>query len=496
MKSLFRSAFGEELLDVFEFSPIAMAALDSEGRYLDFNPTFLQTFGYSRDELIGVSNRVLTHPDDRDATDRHRIALLENRGVTPRMEKRYVSKSGEVIWAITNVTSVWSKTKEFCFFVVQIQNITDMKRATSALIESEARLRARADASRDAFWDYHHLTGEVSVTPRFWEMVGHEAPGQVTVGDLYKHVNEDDLVELSARYQAHVESRGAIPLNIELRIRNRVSGWFWVILRGVVTDWDESGSPVRSMGAVTAINELKSVQEKLINSSKMVALGEMAGGIAHEINNPLTIIKGYADLISLQMAKGSITSEEAIRMAKQISETSSRIARIIQGLKNLSRESQESEIRVHEIGEILDDALSICLERFKSSGVHVGIDVDRSVRIRCNSIAISQVFLNLLNNAYQAIANQEVKWIRLTSRIEADQLILSLADSGPGVPKELRSRIMDPFFTTKAPGEGTGLGLSISKSILLSHGGGLHLDEAALNTTFVFRLPLATFEPI
>jgi PAS domain S-box-containing protein len=496
MDSLFRSTFGEDLLNVFEFSPIAMAALDSEGRYIDANPTFLSTFGYRREELIGLSNRVLTHPDDRDATDRHRVALLENRGVLPRMEKRYVSKTGEVIWAITNVTSVWSSSKEFRFFVVQIQNITEMKRATAALVESEARLRARAEASRDAFWDYHHGTGEVSVTPRFWEMVGYEAPMQVTVAELYKHVNEEDLVELASRYQAHVGSRGAIPFNIELRVRNRVSGWFWVILRGLVAEWTETGAPLRSIGAVTAINELKSVQEKLINSSKMVALGEMAGGIAHEINNPLTIIKGYADLISIQISRGAIGNDEVVRMVKQISETSSRISRIIQGLKNLSRDSQESEFRVHEIGEILDDALSICLERFKSSGVHVDIDVDRSCRIRCNPVAISQIFINLLNNAYHAICHGEVRWIRVLSRVEAEHLIVTVMDSGPGVPREVRSRIMDPFFTTKAPGEGTGLGLSISKSILAAHGGGLHLDEAHANTAFVFRLPLAPPEAI
>ena len=496
MESLFASAFGEDLLNVFEYSPIAMAAIDSEGRYIDANPTFLNTFGYSRDELIGLSNRVLTHPDDRDATDWHREALLENRGVLPRMEKRYISKSGEVIWAITHVTSVWSKSNQFKFFVVQIQNITEMKRATTALMESEARLSARAIASRDAFWDYHHSTGEVTVTPRFWEMVGYDAPEQVTVADLYRHVHEEDLAEVSLRYKAHVDSRGAVPFNIELRVKNRRSGWFWVILRGLVAEWTEEGAPLRSIGAVTAINELKSIQERLINSSKMVALGEMAGGIAHEINNPLTIIKGYADLISLQVHKGAIGNDEVIRMARQISETSSRISRIIQGLKNLSRESQESDFRVHEIGEILDDALSICLERFKSSGVHVAIDVDRSARICGNPVAISQVFLNLLNNSYHAILHQEVKWIRLLSRIEADHLIVSVIDSGPGVPGELRSRIMDPFFTTKAPGEGTGLGLSISKSILVAHGGGLHLDDRESDTTFVFRLPLVPVDAI
>jgi C4-dicarboxylate-specific signal transduction histidine kinase len=201
-------------------------------------------------------------------------------------------------------------------------------------------------------------------------------------------------------------------------------------------------------------------------------------------------------LISIQVSKGSASNDEVVRMAKQISETSSRISRIIHGLKNLSRDSQESEFRVHDIGEILDDALSICLERFKSSGVHVSIEVDRTCRIRCNPVAISQVFLNLLNNAYHAISSQEVKWIRLVSRIELDHLILMIIDSGPGIPEELRSRIMDPFFTTKAPGEGTGLGLSISKRILIAHGGGLHLDDSCPNTAFVFRLPLALIEPI
>jgi PAS domain S-box-containing protein len=490
MYSLFKDTFGADLLNVFEYSPIAMAALDSEGRYIDANPTFIRTFGYSREELVGMSNRVLTHPDDREATDRHRTALLENRGILPRMEKRYVSKSGDVIWAITNVSSVWSENKNFRFFVVQIQNITEMKRASEALEESEARLRARSKASQDAFWEYDHVSGAVMVTEKFWEMVGCEPPAGVTVPELYRHVHEEDLVDMSSQFLAHLESRGKVPFHIEIRIRHCLTGWFWVILRGEVTEWAQGGQPLRSMGAVTAINELKSIQDKLIHSSKMVALGEMAGGIAHEINNPLTIIKGYADLISIMIGKGVVRVEEIDRMVRQISETSTRISRIIHGLKNLSREDEGQDLEVVGVGEILDDALSICLERFKAWGVHVEIEIARHIQIRCNPISIAQVLLNLLNNSFYAIRSEAVKWIRVVSRREGEILSISVIDSGSGVPMEIRHRIMDPFFTTKAPGEGTGLGLSVSKSILVAHGGSLHLDETAPHTAFVMRLPL------
>jgi PAS domain S-box-containing protein len=493
MVSPFGNSLGDDLRSVFDYSPLAMATLDSEGFYLYANPTFLETFGYSLEELIGLSNRILTHPDDRAATDRHRTDLLQNRGVVPRMEKRYLSKTGEVIWAITNVTSVWGSDGAFRYFVVQIQNITGMKKTLAALEESEAKLRAFAVVSQDAFWEYDHQSGAVQVTERFWEMVGEGEPTEVNVQALYTHVHSEDLRELSSAYLAHVESKGRIPLHLELRIRHRVSGWFWVIVRGGVTEWTLDGVPLRSMGAVTAINELKSVQERLIQSSKMVAIGEMAAGIAHEINNPLTIIKGFADLIQMLISKGNCQPEEIAPMVQQIGETTGRISRIIQGLKNLSRDDSGEDYGLHPLGEILDDALSICQERLKSEGVHLVIEVERSVCLRCSPVSIAQVIVNLLGNALHAVRNSEVKWIRLSSLNEGTSIRLSVSDSGHGIPEEIRKRIMDPFFTTKSPSEGTGLGLSICKGILNAHGGILQLDESAPNTTFVLRLPAESF---
>lgn len=238
------------------------------------------------------------------------------------------------------------------------------------------------------------------------------------------------------------------------------------------------------------IKEVEKQQVKLQNAARLSSLGEMAGNIAHEINNPLTIIGGYAGMLKKQLESSPIDSKKLIHMSDRIESTVDRITEIIRGLLRLSRNTKADTMKNEKIDLILNDALAICGQKFKSRGIDVKVERPQSpVLASCKTVEIGQVFVNLLNNAYDEIKDQDNPWIKISLREQRDTLKVSFSDSGKGIPEKIRDKIAEPFFTTKPIGEGTGLGLSISRAIAQSHGGKLYLDQKSHFTSFVLELP-------
>lgn len=232
-------------------------------------------------------------------------------------------------------------------------------------------------------------------------------------------------------------------------------------------------------------------RQKLENTAKLSALGEMAGGIAHEINTPLAIIALKADQLRECAEEGDTQQSDFTDGLSLIKETADRIAKIVLGLKFFAREGSGSAMQKVRISTIIEDTLSFCQKRVESHGVRLELESNSSPaeELECRAIEISQVILNLLNNAFDAVQMVEKKWIRINVAVTANTVGIEISDSGTGIPKEIREKIMQPFFTTKEVGKGTGLGLSISKGIVERHGGTLCLDENSPYTRFVITLP-------
>lgn len=231
-------------------------------------------------------------------------------------------------------------------------------------------------------------------------------------------------------------------------------------------------------------------QQTIVSSSKMSALGEMAGGVAHEINTPLAVIK----TVSAQMQE--ILDDKTIdvllvkEMAAQIETTTNKIAKIVQGLRSFSRDGGKDPYQLVNVHQLLEETLSFCSERFKNGGTEVIIDkFDHQMALEGRHTELSQVLLNLLNNAYDALVECEEKWIRLTVVNQGEWIEIQVRDSGKGIPQHIQSKIFQPFFTTKEIGKGTGIGLSVSSGIIKNHNGELTLDNTSSQTCFVIRLP-------
>lgn len=237
-------------------------------------------------------------------------------------------------------------------------------------------------------------------------------------------------------------------------------------------------------------------QMMLIHSAKMSALGEMAGGVAHEINNPLSIIQAKAQFMMKSLDRGQIQNEDPkVRESFElIQKTTNRMAEIVQGLRHFARDSDGETSRETALKTMFQEVLSLSTERLKQAEIQVHLPQMDEVYLSCNPVQIEQVMMNLMNNAHDALNSKDrtdtsAKWIRWELFEEQNQLVLRMSDNGCGIPEHLVQKLMQPFFTTKAPGVGTGLGLSISKGIIEKHGGQLTLVSRAYPTCFEIRLP-------
>jgi len=282
-----------------------------------------------------------------------------------------------------------------------------------------------------------------------------------------------------------------------------------------------------------------------VSSERLSALGMMAGNIAHEINNPLAIIHASASDLMELAESGYVPLDSLLRAGARIQQTADRISKLVKSLRQISRDGSADPVQRASVAEIVEHALELCKERFRVHSVRLETPmVDAALHVSCREVQIAQVLLNLLQNAFDAVADlPEDRWVRLevtpshplnasregTASQAADKglsrhserslrsedsliaeadvagsqntrerdsgqqqsVVFAVIDSGPGVPSELRPRIMEPFFTTKPVGKGTGLGLSLSKAIVENHGGDLQLSQSDHHTCFSFSLPLS-----
>ena len=228
-------------------------------------------------------------------------------------------------------------------------------------------------------------------------------------------------------------------------------------------------------------------------SSKLATLGEMAGGIAHEVNNPLHIIKNSALQIDRRLKKIQVEDDFIQKKVNNIQLTVDRVGKIIKGLLRISRTHDPSDLSKRNLKEVIQESLQLSEEKFKIAGIDLRIDLPEDIHIFVNDIAFSQVVINLLNNSYYFINTLEKPWVEIKlEKLENGMVSISFTDSGAPIPKEEQEKLFNPFFSTKKVGEGTGLGLSVSKTILQEVNGDLTFKDTD-HPCFIITLPTTQY---
>lgn len=232
---------------------------------------------------------------------------------------------------------------------------------------------------------------------------------------------------------------------------------------------------------------------RAIYSMRMAALGEMAGGIAHEINSPLNVITILSEQLQKRIPEKVVSEAQILDSVAKINSTANRIGEIVSSLRSFSRTGAGLPFKDVEIKNIIHETLVLCRERFRAKDIHLQFEMPENLPpVTCRSIEISQVLLNLLNNACDAIEGVKNPTIEISVWLHERKLYVGISDNGHGISAENREKIFSPFFTTKEVGKGTGLGLSLSRGLVEANKGHLYLHPSIEKTQFIIELNLST----
>jgi len=303
------------------------------------------------------------------------------------------------------------------------------------------------------------------------------APDALLGRSLLSAAHPDDQERLAAKLRTVVAQPGEVFERTEFRLRHADGSWRWMEAAGTnqIGNSAVNGIVINARDisdAKEAEAEIARQRENLHQREKLAAMGSLLAGVAHELNNPLSIVVGRATMLQEQAE-----DEDTRTVADKIRAAAERCARIVKTFLAMARQRKPEQTAV-EINTVINDCVEMLAYGLRTAGVTVekrlGADLPS---ISGNADQLHQVFLNLIVNAQQAMESQPLpRRLRIQSDRQDDRVRVLLADNGPGIAPAIRSRIFDPYFTTKPAGGGTGVGLAVSLGIVESHGGSLTVD--------------------
>jgi len=453
-----------------------------EGRFIEVNDALVNMLGYSsREELLQVDipTQVYFSAEDRK---RH-TDVLERDGHLRNFESTLQRKNGTPIYVLINSFAMYDNAGKILQIRGLMLDVTGLHTYQSEL-QRERDFSGKILSNTQSLILVSDTTGLISYANRRWYEAGFEQR-QLLGRPLLELAAPGFVRPLADALQAIL--RGAQVDNLELQITrgNGNSGQFSVNLSPMR---DEQGHITSIVVVMTDITDSADLRDKLVHAEKMAAVGQLVSGVAHEVNNPLTAILGFADLL---MENPEIP-ENARKDLRVILLEAQRTKQIVQNLLSFARQMPPQRNAV-QLNLILRRTIQLRSYDFNSHGVDVIEHLDEGLPdIIGDAHQLQQVFLNILNNAYDAVHEiGRPARIEIVSMKSGDAVEVSFCDNGYGISHP--DKIFDPFFTTKEVGKGTGLGLSICYGIVKEHGGEIlcHNNADGQGATFIVRFPAA-----
>lgn len=359
---------------------------------------------------------------------------------------------------------------------------------TLDLTKSEQKFRHFFKNSKDMVYFCDSQNVVVEINRAGLEMLGYEATDAPTLGMIDFFKQPEDL----SRYIKTMLAQGYIK-DFEVELKRRDDSVIYGILSATAL-YDENGQFIGCEGIAKDLTRVKTMMEQLISSEKMASVGQMAAGVAHEINTPLGIILGYS-----QLMMDDFPEEGEVHDNLKVIERQTKACRIIVAdLLKFSRQSESARENT-SINEVLGDVAAVTEHNLNLDHIQIHLEFDPMLPLIVGDAEkLRQVFVNFVNNAHHAMEGQGGGdlFLRTSHDAKRGAVLATVRDTGHGIPESVRAKIFDPFFTTKSVGKGTGLGLSVSYGIVQDHGGDIEVESPVTSdgwpvggAAFTVRLP-------
>ncbi|HYG30492.1 MAG TPA: PAS domain S-box protein [Allosphingosinicella sp.] len=498
------AAEADDFARIFAGAGTAIGKLAPDGRFLLVNQPFCELTGYDRDSLTAGAFQQITHPDDLEADLEAVQALLAGEAERYSRDKRYVRRNGRVIWVRVTVSLVRDADGEPDFFIKVVQNIDAYKIAEQVLAAREAQLRTIVETVPVGLLIAELPSGRV---------VG----GNSYLEQLLRHpvLHSREIAEYDRWVSYHADGRQVAateyPLarmalereenpSLEANYRRGDGTFAWIRMEGRPVR-DSTGEICGGVVAVVDIDEerkardraaeqLESLRNQLIHTSRVSAMGTMASTIAHEINQPLVAVASCLRGTINRLRKGGAPAiDEALRWLERGEQITLQTGETIQRLRTMLAHGEAKRETV-PLARLIEDANAIALVGPAAKAISYRQDVDPSIKVDADAVQIQQVLINLVRNAVEAMAESPDRRLSVTATRDAHSVEICVRDSGPGIAEEMRASLFEPFQSSK-PG-GMGVGLSICRTIVEAHQGRIWVaDGEEAGGAFCFTLPVA-----
>jgi PAS domain S-box-containing protein len=489
-----------ELLEVqVERMPLAYILFDAENRVLEWNPGAERLFGYRKQEMLGHDPFDLLVPPSSQEHARDVVHRLQTGDMFAHSVNDNVTKDGRTITCEWLNTPLWGEDGKVNGIVSIAQDMSERQSLKGQLLRAEQRLE-RVVASSPAV--LYTLEGSDAdsllltwISENVTEMMGYPMDDVLVPTWWHDRVHPDDLPRVMAEIEAGLTAHGQS--SQEYRFRHHDGGYRWVRSEMRLAR-DASGSPLSIVGSWSDIDRRKQLEDQFRQAQKMEVVGQLAGGVAHDFNNLLTVISGYSQLL---LSAGGM-DEQKTRLVQEISKAGARAATLTRQLLAFSRK-QVLEPRILDLNVLIADHEKM-LRRLIGEDVVLSTALGPGLkRTKADPGQLEQVIMNLAVNARDAMPGGGKLTIE-TRNTELDEtyarahhdvkpgpyVLLSVSDTGCGIPPEVMSHIFEPFYTTKEQGKGTGLGLATVYGIVKQSGGHVSVySEPGIGTTFRIYLP-------
>jgi PAS domain S-box-containing protein len=459
--------------------------------YVWLNDVAAEILGWPREDLFALSPMAVIAPEELERMTSNRERRDRGEALDSRFETVIVQKNGTRVPVQAAMTTL--ETAAGRWNVTFFEDIRGRKAAEAALRASEARFRRVVEAAPDAI--VISRRGVIAfANPAAARMLGHPTPEALVGVDLGSIMDAEDRGVMLSRMRAMVETGERFPAR-EYRAR-RPDGTFVISeITALAVEWEDAPAILAYGRDVT---ERHRVQEQLARADRLAALGTLAAGVAHEINNPLAYLTLGIEALRAQLALSipdAGARERALARLEPIAAGASRVAEIVRDLLAFSRDETGT------VGQVLVVDAIAAAERLAMHELRhrakLETRIEGSPRVLGHAGKVEQVMVNLLVNAAQAFDERQPDPKVVVRCADRDGWVeIEVEDNGPGIPPELLGRVYDPFFTTKPAGVGTGLGLSICHGIVTRMGGTIAIEsEVGRGTIARVRLPSVRRKP-